>query len=503
MTARCSALPMLLVVACGVASTAPFASADEPDRTRRGLTRPRENAPPPPPPAAQQPNDQPPPRAPAANPPTFGPPAGAPSGVDARAGRSGIRSRASARDYTANPFPNARENFGPPDQTRSGLVRPDAGRDRSGWRSRRDRGGEWNGRRDPDGSAHWPGEDAFDHSAPGPGWRSRYDRAPVFVDGPRYADLPTFSPSTGAWYTDPSGAGLNWTFDAGDNIRGVGVIPQAPRSYLRDYPSSAAGYASGFGWPQRVGPRWGYGYTEWSGAPVGGIDDWRWRGWYDDRPIRDRSWRSYGAGEDGWARLRRGEFLAGPQSFFHVYPSPDVFNDDGPLDGAGVPPAPEMIANEAQREKERSDALRMARTNPRYNVVPDFTFSVDAVAQNEFSLAVGSMRRAALVNPAALVRPDGDLARSLRSDPELMQRARYAMGVFQSPPSRVVSDADARFMVAALAAAMGDNDVARGAIREALGAGDAQTSTALLRDVLDDPSVTAPNPWTDGAPLKK
>jgi hypothetical protein len=456
--------------------------ADEPDRTRRNLTRPRESRPaqeqapaaPPPTPPAQQ--------APAAAPP---PQPGAPS-----AARDAIRNRTSTADYTANPFPNARENFSSPDRTQSGLRQPS-----SPWRGHRQRG-EWTGRSGRGSRYDRPG--SFDNR-PGPGWQSRYDQRPGFVDEPRYVGLPSFSGDTGLRYTNRTGAGLNWTFGPGNQIRGVGVTPQSPRYVYNPAPAAAASYGH---W-SAPGPSWGYGYQYWSPS-FRDPNEWRWNAWFDDHA---GTWSRRGGYDGAWSRLHRGDSFVEQQSFFFVTSSPDdVFDDDDLPASITTPPTDAAIATaarDAERERQRLEAAKVGRTNPRYDIAPDFFVSIDSTRSGEYSLAVNAMRRAAMVNAGALVRPDGNVARALRNEPELQQRARYALSVFRSPPLRVVSDADARFMVAALSTALGETDAAREAIRGAVNASDTQSSTTYLQNALNDPSVTAPNPWIDGAPLKK
>ncbi|MBY0263138.1 MAG: hypothetical protein K2Q20_12390, partial [Phycisphaerales bacterium] len=113
-----------------------------------------------------------------------------------------------------------------------------------------------------------------------------------------------------------------------------------------------------------------------------------------------------------------------------------------------------------------------------------------------------AMRRAAAVNPDAIVRPGSTLRRTLRDDATKAQQTRYALAVFRSPPGRVVSDADAAFMTAALAGALGDTGSARTSVLSALTAGDGQSSTVLLNHALDRADEPAPSPWQAGTPVR-
>lgn len=162
-------------------------------------------------------------------------------------------------------------------------------------------------------------------------------------------------------------------------------------------------------------------------------------------------------------------------------------------------PAP-AVNPEIEREAKRAERALLAKVNPHYDVVPDFAVAVTASANSDFSEAIGAMRRAALVNPEALVGSQTRVARDIAADPDRAQRVRYALNVFQNPPRRVVSEADAQFMVAAFSAALGDESAATQAIQTAKMTGDQSASTELLsRAIVSDELRTAG--WTTGAPL--
>lgn len=158
---------------------------------------------------------------------------------------------------------------------------------------------------------------------------------------------------------------------------------------------------------------------------------------------------------------------------------------------------------EIQREAQRAERALLAKVNPHYDVVPDFATAVGAAANSEYSEAISAMRRAAMVNPEALVGPQTKIARDIASDPDRAQRVRYALGVFQNPPRRVVSEADAHFMVAAFTAALGDDYAAASAIDQARQAGDRSASTELLSRAIATDEIKNRGAWVSGAPLKQ
>lgn len=143
------------------------------------------------------------------------------------------------------------------------------------------------------------------------------------------------------------------------------------------------------------------------------------------------------------------------------------------------------------------------RINTAYDVSPDFHASIDAAAQGEFSTAIFAMRRAAGVNPGALVGTQSTIAPTLAEDLAAAQRVRFALQTFQNPPQRVVSEADAKFMVAALHGALGDRPSAAAAARSALAAGDASLSTMLLDRAIRGERLDDSGPWVTGRPLQK
>ena len=132
------------------------------------------------------------------------------------------------------------------------------------------------------------------------------------------------------------------------------------------------------------------------------------------------------------------------------------------------------------RESAPSIGVKLWHVNAAYDVRSDFTASVDAALDGEFSASIYAMRRAAGVNPGGLAGPGAPLARSIANDSKMAQRVRAALAVFRNPPRRVVSETDASFMVAALSLAVGDEQGARRAADNAMAAGDGAMSTQLL-----------------------
>ena len=164
--------------------------------------------------------------------------------------------------------------------------------------------------------------------------------------------------------------------------------------------------------------------------------------------------------------------------------------------------AAQSVNPEVQREAQRAERALLAKVNPHYDVVPDFATAVGAAAGSEYSEAISAMRRAALVNPEALVGAQTKIARDIASDPDRAQRVRYALGVFQNPPRRVVSEADAHFMVAAFTAALGDDSGAAMAIDQARQAGDRSASTELLSRAITTDDLKNRGAWVTGSSLK-
>ncbi len=140
--------------------------------------------------------------------------------------------------------------------------------------------------------------------------------------------------------------------------------------------------------------------------------------------------------------------------------------------------------------------------NAAFDVVPLFMQAVNGANRGDYSAAIYAMRRAALVNPSGLVAPGSRVASILARDEELAEEARRARGVFENPPARVVSEADAAFMVAALCAVLGEPGCARQSISLAQQVGDRHTSTALFRRALDGVEFGSSGPWIPGRKLR-
>lgn len=162
---------------------------------------------------------------------------------------------------------------------------------------------------------------------------------------------------------------------------------------------------------------------------------------------------------------------------------------------------PDAGTSERQLEAQRAERALLARVNTSYDVWPDVGEALSATARSNFGTAVNALRRAAMNNPDAVVSPTGQFAKALAVDQDLAQRARYALNVYTDPPRRVLNEADAKFMVAALSGALGKTTEAREAVRAAKAAGDSTSSTELLARSLSRSGPSTQGPWVMGRPL--
>lgn len=167
-------------------------------------------------------------------------------------------------------------------------------------------------------------------------------------------------------------------------------------------------------------------------------------------------------------------------------------------DSVGAP-----VIDQQTLEHLRAETRLLSRINRAYDVAPDFGAALDGAASGDFSGAIYAMRRAAGVNPAAMVGADSRVARVMRDDRDLAQRAAYARQVFQNPPQRVVSEVDAAFMVGALSAALGEYQTAEEYLGAAQAAGDGSISTELLRRAVRGDNLDPSGPWVPGSPLRR
>lgn len=143
-----------------------------------------------------------------------------------------------------------------------------------------------------------------------------------------------------------------------------------------------------------------------------------------------------------------------------------------------------------------------AGVNTAFDVVPLFTQAVNGANRGDYSAAIYAMRRAASVNPSALFGPGSRVVSVVAQDEQWAEEVRRARGVFENPPARVVSEADAAFMVAALCAALGESQCARQSITRAQDVGDQHSSTVLFRRALDGDDFGSASPWTPGRKLR-
>jgi hypothetical protein len=167
----------------------------------------------------------------------------------------------------------------------------------------------------------------------------------------------------------------------------------------------------------------------------------------------------------------------------------------GGVQSAPATPAPD--ANSVSAEQRRADARLLSRINPHYDALPDFDSAVQAAAVGDYTASIYAMRRAAGVNPAALMGAGTPVSTAIRVDQTVAQNARYARQVFENPPQGVVSEADAHFMVGALSAALGDNQTADAELGAAQAAGDISASTELLRRAVQGDNLDPNAVWTN------
>jgi hypothetical protein len=140
--------------------------------------------------------------------------------------------------------------------------------------------------------------------------------------------------------------------------------------------------------------------------------------------------------------------------------------------------APESMSINA--EQKRADARLLSRINTQYDVLPDFGSTLEATAAGDYSASIYAMRRAAGVNPGALMGTGTPASSAIQADASLAQRVQMARQIFQNPPQKIVSEVDAHFMVGALSSLLGDTQTAQAELSAAQAAGDVSTSTELL-----------------------
>lgn len=461
------------------------------DNTRRGLVRPgggggggggggQQNQPRREDPPAQQPSSQPPPvqQRPSAQPPASAgpgsggsdgtrrglvrpgnppvprvPPIDLPSGVDtARGVRRSMGTlpppTVQTRDNTQRDLVKGRTNR-PNDRWND--DRWDRGRDRDRWRNDR-----W--RRD---SYHHHGYDSWRNDWHDDGYGYSYGSYPTIGYFDRYDAFGTYH-----W---PSYSVYNYSKPV--TTYSIGYFSDSSRWWDLSW-----GVWSGTTYRYPSGSYWQYGWSSFgpgSSTWCGHVWDWHRPVYYTDFTVIDRF-----------------EY-APPVTIGQV--SPGVTQETPALDGL----------SETAKEAIRAEQRLLSRINRGYNVEPDFLASVDGTLENEYSASIYAMRRAAGVNPEAMVGAASRVGRLVNSDPNLAQRVRFARAVYQNPPQRVVSEVDARFMVAALSAALGEVDAAERAIAEAKVAGDAHSSTQLLHRAIRGDDLGNGNPWVPGTPLNR
>lgn len=148
------------------------------------------------------------------------------------------------------------------------------------------------------------------------------------------------------------------------------------------------------------------------------------------------------------------------------------------------------------------DGTLPASVNTAFDVMPLFTQAVNGTNRGDYSAAIYAMRRAASVNPLGVFGENSRVMRVVAGDAQWAEEVRRARSVFENPPARVVSEADAAFMVASLCAALGETQCARQSLSTALQVGDQHSSTALSRRALDGDDFRSAGPWTRGRKLR-
>jgi len=430
----------LAILGClALAHPAAPARADEPDRTASTLSKPR---PPQPKPesasAAQQPTAE-----------------RQPRGQNTQGGQRGDRGqpRPTPPPPAASPAPPGRATYvqpprdTTPDRTRSGLVVRPGRDDRRPDSDRRDRDCSDRDRYDRDrydrdrydrNDRARWDRDRFDHD----GWHDRSWRYDTRVQGPLYVFPSADALDSPLLYSTPGPSPLSYSY---------------PQEGIGNYSNP-------------------FEYNRGSGGVI-----------LQDQVIYEHSRPSL-----SWLETTPTVIVSPP-----VSRTPAVLILPGP--SASAPPP---AADSAGVEGWRADQRLLSQINTRYDVSNDFGIAVRAAIEGEYSASIAAMRRAAAVNPDAIVRPGSTVRRTLRDDDTKAQQTRYALAVFRSPPGRVVSDADAAFMTAALAGALGETTSARSSVLSALSAGDGQNSTVLLNHALSQADQPPPSPWQAGTPLR-
>jgi hypothetical protein len=264
-------------------------------------------------------------------------------------------------------------------------------------------------------------------------------------------------------------------------------------------------YSFGGGWYTDLFPAGTAGYqSSWSYPP---LYAWQYETtpiyqWDTSSPYNTTSW-----GSDVWAWQGA---LSSSQSYVTGGGIPMIQQPPLLLDadvGVGVvqdyQPAAPVIEAPQSLEQRRAESRLLSRINRTYDVAPDFGAAIEGTVAGDYSAAIYAMRRAAGVNPLGIAGSGSRVKQSIREDRDFAQRAAFARQVFENPPQRIVSEADANFMVGALCAAMGESESAEQYLSAAQAAGDGAISTELLRRAVRGESLDPSGPWVPGRPLVK
>ena len=116
----------------------------------------------------------------------------------------------------------------------------------------------------------------------------------------------------------------------------------------------------------------------------------------------------------------------------------------------------------------------------RNDVRPDVRMAARLTLQERYADAIATIRHGVYQDPEAFSGAQALFA----GDADAQQKLRQALAVYQSPGDRFMTEADARFMSAAMSAALGEGDAAFAAISAARESGESRPSGITLYRVL-------------------
>jgi|GEM_PF-1818391 len=155
---------------------------------------------------------------------------------------------------------------------------------------------------------------------------------------------------------------------------------------------------------------------------------------------------------------------------------------DDQRDERVVIPAAGVVEVEAEwHEPDAPSATAAIAPRPRRDIRPDVRRAARLTAERQYIDAIDTVRRAVVEEPEAFTGRHGNL---LGKDKDSEQRLRSALLAFQSPPGRVISATDAKFMAAAIHAVLGEHESALASIRVGRELGEDRPSGRALYRVL-------------------